>query len=59
MWIDARVGRRQPGQHAEQRRLAAAHGADDGHELAPLDRERHVLQHVSRPAFEGNDFDTP
>ena len=47
------VRHRQAGEEAEQRRLAAAHGADDRHELALLDIERDITQHVPRRPVRG------
>jgi len=38
----ARVGRAQPADELEQRRLAAAAGAEDGHHLAGLRHEAHA-----------------
>ena len=45
MRIDPFGRRLEPGDHAQRRRLAAAAGAEEGHELAALDREVEVLDH--------------
>ena len=45
MRIDPSVGVSKPGDHAQGRRLAAAAGPEEGHELAALDREVEVLDH--------------
>ena len=42
----ARAQRHEPDDRLEQRRLAGAVGADDGHELAGADGEVHVVQHL-------------
>ena len=47
---DAAAGQRQqPGEAVERRRLAAAGRAEQGDELAPLDRQGDVLQRVDVP----------
>ena len=40
----------EPGEQAEQRRLAAPRGPHDGHELSGRDREVNLPQHRERPA---------
>ena len=45
----ARADRFEPGDHAQQRRLAAAGRADEHHELAVLDFEVDVLDGRYRP----------
>ena len=47
------AGRRllEAGDHAQQRRLAAAGGAEQGHQLAGADFERHVLDGGNRAAI--------
>jgi hypothetical protein len=52
-------GRLEPGQHAQERGLAAARGAEEREELALLDREAHVVngQHVAEPLGDVADLD--
>ena len=47
------IRHRQAREEAEQRRLARAHGADNRHELALLDIDRDISQHVSRRPVRG------
>ena len=44
MWISPSVGVVQPGDHVEQRRLAAARGADQDQELAGVDLDVDALE---------------
>ena len=48
MRIEPPVGRDEAGDHHQQRRLAGARGSEQRHELAGVDRERHVVERADR-----------
>ena len=51
IWISPVVDLEQPGEHVEQRGLAAAGRAEQHDELAVLDLEVEILETVSAPYF--------